>query len=239
MPLINKFGHSNERINEFNVTRMIERALRKKTYLTLNSESEYDADNKRIANVGNPVEEGDCANKRYVEAIVWTEIHKFFNQEDLNMQFKRIKKLSLPVEDDDAASKRYVDNSLYHGYSVLMLRLQLDGATKNYIVKPFGSFGYEFPFDADVRISKTNLRESDTDVVQNDSVVFLNAFKGNFHYFPKGSKICFRIRQDHLDRLHSTFSKRSSPEETDDPDEDHGGKLKQNAYVELQYRSTI
>lgn len=194
MPIISKFGStpsSDQRLHrdQHFIFKTIERILRSRTYLGLNKDGDFDAKDTRIANVGNPVFDGDGANKRFVEAVIWTAFNDF-PKDYLDVRHKRVVRVGYPATDDDGVNKRYVDDRLSFNFSILLLKLEAD-ADDHYLLRPYKSREYEFPFDADVKISKTNFNPNEVSVSLNENTVIETIFEGSFHSFAKGDKIRF------------------------------------------------
>lgn len=177
-----KFGGSKERKNsssdDEDIPLTVERILRRKRFLTTDEDGNVDLNNRQLRNLKEPKEDGDAVNKYYVENRV------------RDAKQNRISNVGLPVHEDDAANKKYVDASVHWGYSTLIfnLRIDLEIDPEWYIFRPFGKTEYEFPFDASVRISKTDLRPGKVEVFKGD-VILRSFFDGGFHYFFKGEKL--------------------------------------------------
>ena len=207
MPVINKFGVSqgksrSERSADVNGT--VERILRRKGFLSLNEEGNFDAGDHRIVKMEDPIEKGDAATKNYVENTVERALNEYHGKR------KRIANLELPIYDDDAATKKYVDASYYPGYSIMTftLRIDLQKDPEWYIFRPFAETEYEFPFEANVKVGKTDLSPDKVEVFKGTTII-PTFFDGKFHFFFKGEKL----------RVHRI-------------------QEKNNAYLELIYRSS-
>jgi hypothetical protein len=67
----------------------------------LTNDNNYDMDNKRLVNVGDPEEVKDAVNKKYL-----TNFHR--KNEDIDMNNKAIKNLNWPNDINDAVPKKYL-----------------------------------------------------------------------------------------------------------------------------------
>lgn len=197
----NKFGvdlKSQGGYSEYMMLKMLRNLLRQRRYMSINESDEYDAGGKRIGNMTDPVYGSDAANKRFVEAAVWSRVHEarqtFPNGEDLNMKNRRIKNLSLPVSDDDAASKRYIDNRFLKQWSILTLIIRRETVNGYHIIDPYDAIEYEFPFFVDIKISKCDFGP-DAVQIEVDNTIYSTFFEGTFHSVPKLGKLRFRSKQ--------------------------------------------
>jgi hypothetical protein len=67
----------------------------------LTHDNNYDMDNKRLVNIGEPKEHKDAVNKEYLKSF-----HR--KNEDIDMNNKVIKNLSWPNDINDAVPKKYL-----------------------------------------------------------------------------------------------------------------------------------
>jgi hypothetical protein len=67
----------------------------------LTHDNNYDMDNKRLVNVGEPKEHKDAVNKEYL-----TSFHR--KNEEIDMNNKAIKNLSWPIDNNDSVPKKYL-----------------------------------------------------------------------------------------------------------------------------------
>ena len=75
----------------------------------LTADNNYDMDNKRLTNVGEPNHDEDVINKKYFDNGLTIFQDKFIRKnENIDMNGKAIKNLSWPYENDDAVPKRYL-----------------------------------------------------------------------------------------------------------------------------------
>lgn len=236
MPIINKFGltqsKSRQDLSEHVISKTIERVLRRNTFITLNQDDddEYEVGGRRIANVGNPVAEADGANKRFVEAVVWSAFDQYpkenvdvknhrienvaspvddkdaankgfvdytvrsafesFPETDFDVRQNRITNLRMPVYENDAVSKKYVDKRFLQNVSIFLINLRADESDW-YVIEPYGTHEYTFPFNVDVKLNNSDLTPSEVDVMNDDSILG-TVFEGAFHSFAKGSRLSFR-----------------------------------------------
>ena len=68
-------------------------------------EGDLNADNHKIINLSDPVDDGDVINKSYLESTTFRR-----DGGDLNMSNNKIVNLSEPTEVQDAVTKQYVDS---------------------------------------------------------------------------------------------------------------------------------
>ena len=79
---------------------------------TNNMEGDLNADNHKIINLSDPVDDGDVINKRYLESTT----NNFFRRdgsdsmEDLNLSNNKIVNVANPTSAQDAVTKHYVDS---------------------------------------------------------------------------------------------------------------------------------
>jgi hypothetical protein len=67
----------------------------------LTHDNNYDMDNKRLVNIGEPKEHKDAVNKEYL-----TSFHR--KNEEIDMNNKAIKNLSWPIDNNDSVPKKYL-----------------------------------------------------------------------------------------------------------------------------------
>ena len=79
---------------------------------TNNMEGDLNADNHKIINLSDPVDDGDVINKRYLESTT----NNFFRRDgsdsmgDLNLSNNKIVNVANPTSAQDAVTKHYVDS---------------------------------------------------------------------------------------------------------------------------------
>lgn len=111
MPIINKFGlsrHHRDRGSggggELALSKTVERILRQGSFVSLNEDGNLEVGGRRIVNVGHPIAGSDGANKKFVEATVWSAFDRY-PEEDFDVKNHRIKNVASPIENTDGVNK--------------------------------------------------------------------------------------------------------------------------------------
>ena len=128
-----------------------------------------DIDNHKMENLPEPLEDGDAANKKYVDGIVEDLTLKQglirenggFNLVDsyINMNFNNIRNVGLPNHEADAVPRSFVDEEI----KTVMKRVEIQFKELNQLISVCGSFygklknnDYQFTFGGPILNGKLN-----------------------------------------------------------------------------------
>lgn len=194
---INKFGFDSSlkkhmHMSEFTVSKIVEKILMRFSHLSKpDREEDYDANGARISNVGNPVQNGDSANKIYVDTVVWTKLERIHDLKD-----RRLKNLGMPVEENDAVSIRYLNNQMRKIHSMITLVLRPETVNDFHVIDPYDSSVYIFPFDTDFKISRCDFGPDAIEIMLGNTVSEV-LYTGVYLSVVKGDKLSFRKINDY------------------------------------------
>lgn len=190
MGTINKFG-SKDKSQESGdeITNIVRNLLNqsKSGYITLSETdpAEFDANEKRISNLGNPVLEGDAVNKRFVDNYM--SVPRTY---DLDMNNRRITNLTYPLADNDAVPLIYLKRAFLVNWSLLLINLSPKMVNGYHVIEPFGLNAYELPFECTIKFNQCNFDPRQIEV-HLDQTVLDTFFDKNFHDVKLGSKLQF------------------------------------------------
>ena len=169
-----------------------------KSFLTKNAivkdeNGKFNATNNILTNVQDPKLDSDAVTKGFLRKYVNLVINTLFAK-DLDVRSNKIVNCNRPTDDFDVVNKIFLDQWLTLNNSFNLLVMIGIDESGFFIFHPYETSFFIIPFDCSLRMTWTNLPESDVEI-HNDNHILEHFFDKNYHSYTKGGHLRVKAKK--------------------------------------------